>query len=430
MENEKDENVEEEIKQILPFTKDIKILKTPKGEGVAVIKYSSLPASQIAEGRTKLIRLMIEKGKKLIPVFMNDSEWKLLFESPAGERWLESLEPERGMLNLIKIFKGSKNYPKSLRKLAVRVIENYSGIIESLSSDSYLPPHMIFEVTHRMIDEVFEILFAMKGVGLSESEGGILSFSKYFADSKYFRADDAFILYELESSFKKCKNLFIIAGKSDIGRDEKYLLDKVVDFLSRCRKYVNEELTTEQERKREKNLFIGITSGVFLIIILLILWFWKPWDYLKPVNVPSAEQKRGGISGVYYSGKNFEKVITQKVDRKIRFRTYGSPVSGVPQDFFSVRWKGYIFFPDSGVYYVCTQSDDGVRVELGGRKIIEEWREKPLTEDCGKVRVKKGWHSITVEYFEAGGEATIDLLRGKKKSQVESVPAYDLCCSK
>jgi len=73
MQNEKDENVEEEIKQILPFTKDIKILKTPKGEGVAVIKYSSLPASQIAEGRTKLIRLLIEKGKKLIPLFLNEN---------------------------------------------------------------------------------------------------------------------------------------------------------------------------------------------------------------------------------------------------------------------------------------------------------------------------------------------------------------------
>ena len=80
-----------------------------------------------------------------------------------------------------------------------------------------------------------------------------------------------------------------------------------------------------------------------------------------------------------------------------------------PQDNFSVRWEGQIKVNHTCKYTFYTISDDGVRLFINDKKIIDNWTTHPATENKGTINLQKGEEcSIVIEYFEeSGGEAMI-----------------------
>lgn len=83
----------------------------------------------------------------------------------------------------------------------------------------------------------------------------------------------------------------------------------------------------------------------------------------------------------------------------------GSPAPGIINaDFFSARWSRSIYFA-AGNYRFSTQSDDGIRVYVGGRLIIDNWASHPLQTDTADVDLIAGTYSVVVEYYENAGEA-------------------------
>ena len=97
------------------------------------------------------------------------------------------------------------------------------------------------------------------------------------------------------------------------------------------------------------------------------------------------------------------------------FENYGisSPIfvpSGFPNDNFSVRWEGKIKIDQSSDYTFYTISDDGVRLFINNKKIIDSWVPQPATENSGTINLKKNnTYSIVLEYFEEGGGEAIIL---------------------
>ena len=91
------------------------------------------------------------------------------------------------------------------------------------------------------------------------------------------------------------------------------------------------------------------------------------------------------------------------------FDIYGisSPVfipDGFPKDNFSVRWDGRLKAEYSSEYTFYAVSDDGVRLYVDDRLIIDQWNPQPATEFSGKIKLQaKQEYSIRVEYFEEGG---------------------------
>lgn len=78
---------------------------------------------------------------------------------------------------------------------------------------------------------------------------------------------------------------------------------------------------------------------------------------------------------------------------------------------FSVRWSGVVTPTRSGDYTFSTLSDDGVRLTLNGRKLINNWAGHGATEDKGApVHLDAGRaYPLVLEYFQAGGGGTIHL---------------------
>jgi hypothetical protein len=86
----------------------------------------------------------------------------------------------------------------------------------------------------------------------------------------------------------------------------------------------------------------------------------------------------------------------------------GSPAAGVPADRFSVRWTRTLNF-DAGIYRFRALVDDGVRVYVGGTLVIDEWTNGRAREVAGDIALAAGPHTVRVEYYEAAGDAVMQL---------------------
>jgi hypothetical protein len=80
----------------------------------------------------------------------------------------------------------------------------------------------------------------------------------------------------------------------------------------------------------------------------------------------------------------------------------------VPADHFATLATAQIELP-AGKYDVRTTSDDGVRLWIDGKPVIENWTWHGPTEDRAEVRLEKGSHTLRLEHFEIDGVAQLQL---------------------
>jgi beta-glucosidase len=82
----------------------------------------------------------------------------------------------------------------------------------------------------------------------------------------------------------------------------------------------------------------------------------------------------------------------------------------VPRSDFSARWSTTITVPVSGDYEFVAQGDDGFRVALDQRQIIDEWRDQASTSARKIVHLQAGRnYAFRAEYYQAGGDATFSV---------------------
>lgn len=76
-----------------------------------------------------------------------------------------------------------------------------------------------------------------------------------------------------------------------------------------------------------------------------------------------------------------------------------------------VNYSGYVTIPVSGDYKFGGNSDDGMRIRLGGKEVASLWTPHGPTDIwSGLIRFEAGQIvPIQIDYFEAGGGATINL---------------------
>jgi hypothetical protein len=90
-----------------------------------------------------------------------------------------------------------------------------------------------------------------------------------------------------------------------------------------------------------------------------------------------------------------------RVDSTIDFNWKdGAPATGLPADHFSVRWTQTLNF-SAGTYRFYTSTDDGVRVWVDNRLVVDAWFNQALPNTrSGDSALNPGAHEIRVEYYE------------------------------
>ncbi|MCX7934193.1 MAG: PA14 domain-containing protein, partial [Planctomycetota bacterium] len=92
--------------------------------------------------------------------------------------------------------------------------------------------------------------------------------------------------------------------------------------------------------------------------------------------------KAKGLRGEYFGSISFVDTKLVRLDSSINFDWgAGAPAPEVSADNFSCRWTGKLKPPRTGVYYFYTISDDGVRLWLDNRLLIDNWTDHAPTEN-------------------------------------------------
>jgi beta-glucosidase len=99
-------------------------------------------------------------------------------------------------------------------------------------------------------------------------------------------------------------------------------------------------------------------------------------------------------------------------DERIDFGwTLNSPGRDIPYDWYSVRWTGRITAPPSGVPRLGVEGNDGYRLYVDGKLLIDDWRKQSYRATLADVRFAPGsTHDIRLEYHESTGNARVKLV--------------------
>ncbi len=130
----------------------------------------------------------------------------------------------------------------------------------------------------------------------------------------------------------------------------------------------------------------------------------------------AGEELLPGLVGEYYSiGGQIErfpeigngvKPVLRRVDRRIDFGCNDDGFAGTRlRDYFFVRWTGIIRVPRDGKYVFFTNSDDGSRLYVGDKLVVDNGGLHAMLEKAGEVELKTGDHPIRVDFFENDGGA-------------------------
>lgn len=114
--------------------------------------------------------------------------------------------------------------------------------------------------------------------------------------------------------------------------------------------------------------------------------------------------------GEYFDNPELKgKPVMTRRDARIRFDwADGAPGQEMPADQFSVRWTRTVTV-EAGVYHFSVQADDGVRVYVDDKLIIDEWHSAQDTIYQAFAQLTGRPHTLKVEYFEDSKEASINL---------------------
>jgi hypothetical protein len=133
-----------------------------------------------------------------------------------------------------------------------------------------------------------------------------------------------------------------------------------------------------------------------------------PAGYLNASSQRVGLFTNSGLHADYWSNMALSGTPTlSRSDRRIDFQWgNGSPDASLPNDGFSARWTGIVIPEFSETYTFYANSDDGSRIYVDGKLIVDNWFDQAPAERSGTIALTAGVPvRIRVEYYENGGGA-------------------------
>ncbi len=83
---------------------------------------------------------------------------------------------------------------------------------------------------------------------------------------------------------------------------------------------------------------------------------------------------------------------------------------GTPDLNFGLAYSGYLRIDSDGLYDFFLTSDDGSRLIIDNDDVVLNDGLHAMVEVSGTVYLKKGYHTIGVSFFQAGGGSGLKLM--------------------
>ncbi len=110
----------------------------------------------------------------------------------------------------------------------------------------------------------------------------------------------------------------------------------------------------------------------------------------------------GPVTQEFFLGRDLEgkAVATREVDRIDFHPGDKPPTRDVPAENYSVRWSGDIEVTKSAQHTVITNADDGIRVFVDGKLVLDDWSDHAPRTKQTTIELTPGTHRISVEYYQ------------------------------
>ena len=146
------------------------------------------------------------------------------------------------------------------------------------------------------------------------------------------------------------------------------------------------------------------------------------------------DQRDGSNNKVSYPAGLFSGTEYYRLDSQVNFSWDTATPAVFPSvsgndEYFSIRWTGYLTPDQSGSYEFRLYSDDGVRLDLEGTQIIDDWSlhsprysgtSSAQTLNSGEV------YEIQMEHFEQTGRAYAQLEWRRDSGAWQNIPSTNL----
>ncbi len=131
-----------------------------------------------------------------------------------------------------------------------------------------------------------------------------------------------------------------------------------------------------------------------------------------------------GVLGEYHDAASFAGPARYRIDDTINF-TFANlaPFDDYGVDTYSVRWTGLFQTGPAGTYNFWTFTDDGARLWVNGRPLVDQWVVQGPTEATGSLQLAANTvYSFVMEYFEQSGGAVATLFWQPPGGEKEVIP--------
>jgi hypothetical protein len=140
----------------------------------------------------------------------------------------------------------------------------------------------------------------------------------------------------------------------------------------------------------------------------------------QPIIEPPSSSN--GLKAELYDDMELQRCVKIRYDAKIDQR-WGNkaPDPLLPTREFSMRWTGWLKAPNPGKYTLQLESDEGARLWLDGKRLIDRWQSA-----AGKLQVEVELtgqpQALRIELMNLGGSAFIHFRWAQKGKAMQTVP--------
>ncbi len=136
----------------------------------------------------------------------------------------------------------------------------------------------------------------------------------------------------------------------------------------------------------------------------------RTFEKVTPRKPDATSDRTAGVKFSYYEGHwdrlpDFSTLtpiasgVAGNIERSMRRRAEG----------YGLQFRGFVRVPQTGMYEFSLRSDDGSRLWVGDRLVVDNDGAHTVIEKSGRVALEEGLHALRVEYFNRTGEETLDV---------------------
>ena len=372
-------------------------------------------------------------------------EWRRLkSEKQTCLNWFVTLEKGRGVT-----LWGQSAIESSVRgRQILRRLERAQDSLDDILNSSAHTLQSSYRHIRDILGNGWSWIFAFHGISFTgNAEDLEINKDKIFSNS-LLQWEDLLLFFEIA---------FLTAQMGAHNLQTRHTLEQQIllqDVAQRVRivlKKIHQEIFEKclkpEDKKAEKMDWVMPGVWFALALTFLVVFLYTSYRPFTPIQDLRNVRGKGGIVATYYHGTNQEKRVMKKRHKHIYIRARYAPHKKMNADLWSVRWQGYQYFPKSGEYYLCAKSDEGVRMFLSHRKIIDRWRGANVQTHCKKINsarcrnqtpkrvcrrvtLRKGWYPFRVDYFDKYGKAYLNTSRSRRPGRFPKIPSQHLCCKR